>query len=287
MKENAVASAVENPLRLDADGIRRIEGARGPLSYPAEGNRLIREVEDASWWFGHRTAVILTLFRRFPPAGPVWDLGGGNGLVAKALQDTGRECVLVEAGEEGCRNARARGVENVLCADLAALRFRPRSLDAAGLFDVLEHFADPRPLLERLGEALKPGRGKLYITVPAHRWLWSREDAWAGHAARYEAESLGRTLQGAGLEVDFLTYFFAWLSPFIFFGRTLPDKLRPRAGRRPGSDLGSVHGRRRGLAGWLADRRFAAEGRRIAHGRLSHGASLFAVCGRPPAPSDP
>ncbi len=65
------------------------------VSYPAHGNAACLAVEDRSFWFRHRNRCIVSLVRRFPPDGPLLDIGGGNGYVAKSLAVAGIPCVLV------------------------------------------------------------------------------------------------------------------------------------------------------------------------------------------------
>src|SRR6266567_1791580 len=78
------------------------------VSYPDEGNTSCLAVEDTSFWFRHRNNCILEVMKNLPPATPFFDVGGGNGYVAKALQDAGLEVVLVEPGSTGALNARRR-----------------------------------------------------------------------------------------------------------------------------------------------------------------------------------
>ena len=88
------------------------------VSYPGEGHASCLAVEEASFWFRHRNNCILEVIKRLPPATPFFDVGGGNGYVAKALQDAGLEVVVVEPGATGALNARRRGVQHVIRASL-------------------------------------------------------------------------------------------------------------------------------------------------------------------------
>jgi hypothetical protein len=72
---------------------------------------------------------------------------------------------------------------------------------------------------------LKPG-GILYVTVPAHQWLWSLIDDTAGHYRRYNKNMVGDLLT-LKFEILYFTYFFRALTFPIFFFRTLPFLLRP------------------------------------------------------------
>ena len=219
-------AAMAPGLRLDADGVW-YAGAAASVSYPAEGNDLCFAVEEGSFWFGHRNRCIASLVAAFPPPeqGAIFDVGGGNGFVALGLDRAGFEVVLVEPGRAGCLNARRRGLPHVVCATTETADFVPASLPAIGLFDVVEHVADDTAFLVSLRALLRPG-GRVYLSVPAYRWLWSGEDVAAGHFRRYtRAELVGR-LGAAGFEVEFATYFFRWLPLPIFLLRTVPHALR-------------------------------------------------------------
>lgn len=97
-----------NRLVLNEDGIWHC-GSSADVSYPASGNDACFAVEDPSFWFGHRNACILETVRQFSPPGAIFDVGRGNGFVARRLQDEGLDVVLVEPGRGGPRNARRRG----------------------------------------------------------------------------------------------------------------------------------------------------------------------------------
>ena len=194
------------------------------VSYPDEGNASCLGVEDTSFWFRHRNNCILEVVKSLPPATAFFDVGGGNGYVAKALQDTGLEVVLVEPGSTGALNARRRGVQHVIRASLEDTGFLPEILPAVGLFDVLEHVEDDRAFIRTVRNYLSPG-GMVYVTVPAFEWLWSQEDVSAGHYRRYTPRSLSRVLKEAGLQVEFVTCFFGFLPIPVMFCRSLPYRL--------------------------------------------------------------
>jgi hypothetical protein len=98
-------------LQRGENGIWRL-GDRGKVdgvSYPDEGNRDCLGIEESSFWFSHRNRCIAATVGNFPPQGAIFDIGGGNGLVARGLVEAGFPVVLVEPGEEGARNARQAG----------------------------------------------------------------------------------------------------------------------------------------------------------------------------------
>ncbi|MBZ5581604.1 MAG: class I SAM-dependent methyltransferase [Acidobacteriia bacterium] len=189
--------------------------------------------------------------RRFPPSGAVFDIGGGNGYVALAIQESGFDVVVVEPGPDGARNARRRGIRSVICATVENAGFLDRSMAAAGLFDVLEHIEDDLGFLKSLARRLLAG-GRLYLTVPAFSALWSQEDNDAGHYRRYTLRQLRNVLERAGLEAEYLTYFFACLPAPILLSRGAPVSARHPAPARGGSRPSRAGGDDRELAGRLA-----------------------------------
>jgi SAM-dependent methyltransferase len=271
-------------LRLGDDGIWW-SASRAQVSYPAEGHSQTLSVEDRSFWFGHRNACIEALVRRHPPAGggALLDVGGGNGFVAAALQACGFDVALLEPGAGGAANARRRGVREVICATLEDCGIPPASLGAAGLFDVLEHVSDDAGLLGRLHRALVPG-GRVYLTVPAHGWLWSQADVDAGHQRRYTLEQVTTLLARCGFGLDHASYFFRPLPLPLLLARSLPYRL----GLARAADARSImrdHAARRSRLAGLVRRALASEAVHIAAGRpMRWGASCIVAAHALPQP---
>lgn len=82
----------------------------------ANGNDQCFGIENKSFWFQHRNTCIVELVQKFPPRGngPILDVGGGDGFVAKGLMDAGWDVVLVAPGPVGARNAKARCLHNII-----------------------------------------------------------------------------------------------------------------------------------------------------------------------------
>ncbi len=194
------------------------------VSYPQEGNSMCFAIEDSSFWFAHRNRCILEAMKLFPPVGMLFDVGGGNGYVARAIQEAGFEVALLEPGLAGVRNALKRGIRQVVRATLEDAGVLPGTLPALGLFDVVEHIRDDRDFLARIHRLLIPS-GRLYATIPAYDWLWSDEDVLAGHARRYTVSMFRRLLENCGYTVEFATYFLGLLPLPIFLRRVLPSRL--------------------------------------------------------------
>jgi SAM-dependent methyltransferase len=254
-----------------ADG-RWTLGATSDVSYPAGGHASIAHIEETSFWFNHRNAVIAAAASRFAPPGLLFDIGGGNGYVSVGLRQAGFACAVIEPGPVGAGNAARRGFA-VVQAPFQDLQVPSDSIPAAGLFDVLEHIPDEEAMLANLLRVLKPG-GRIYIAVPAYQALWSGEDDHAGHFRRYTLQELEAKLSHAGFIPEYGTYFFRPLILPIFVLRALPYRL----GMRGANNAAKDHGR---PPRWFSDL-LETEHRHIASGgRLRFGASCLAVARKP------
>jgi SAM-dependent methyltransferase len=216
-------------LNLIANNVELIDGiwyskGKSNISYPEDGNEICFQIEENSFWFTHRNSVILDLIRSFPPKGHIFDIGGGNGFVTKSMNDYGYNTFLVEPGIQGIRNAKKRGITNLLCSTFEDAQFHKDCISAIGIFDVLEHIENNLDFLKKILWHLETG-GILYLTVPAYPFLWSQEDNSAGHYRRYTLKTLSKLLVDSGFKIKYKSYFFSFLSIPIFLFRTLPYKL--------------------------------------------------------------
>jgi hypothetical protein len=67
-------------------------------------------------------------------------------------------------------------------------------------------------------------RGRIVLTVPAYRWLWSAHDEFLHHKRRYSSNELRRKIAAAGMQTERVSYFNAILFPLVAMVR-LTDKL--------------------------------------------------------------
>lgn len=191
------------------------------ISYPEKGNEQCFQIEENSFWFNHRNNCILAAIKNFPPKGFFFDVGGGNGYVSHAIEQAGYHTVLVEPGINGILNAKNRGLKHLICSTFQDAEFSKNSIPAVGLFDVIEHIEDDHLFLDQIKQYLLPC-GRVYITVPAYKFLWSEEDITGGHFRRYTINSLYSLLNETGFIVEYATHIFSILPIPIFMFRTLP-----------------------------------------------------------------
>lgn len=182
----------------------------------------------------------------------IFDIGGGNGFIAKALEDAGISTVLVEPGETGCINSKNRGVKNIVCASLDDNCFSPDSVQAIGMFDVIEHMEDDLKFIKKANKILQKN-GYLFITVPTYNFLWSDADDNAGHYRRYTLSEMKKTLRRSGFRIEYSTYFFSVLPPLIFLFRTIRGKFRKNKKRETDTKTKPAHKTSNGITGKLLD----------------------------------
>lgn len=248
------------------------------VSFPQDGLPVLSGIEDNSFWFTHRNRFIEMALRRYPPQGPLFDIGGGNGCVARHLASAGFEAVVVEPDPQGAAHVQRLGLP-VIAAAFQDLDVPGAAMPAACLFDVLEHIADEKDALDRLAYAIRP-EGRLYISVPAYDFLWADEDVHSGHYRRYTLRRLCRSVAASGFRVDYASYLFAALVPAILLKRTIPYRL----GVRPVHGVPKVmndHSLPKGPLGWAVGGALELELKQVEKkGRLPFGSSCFIAATR-------
>lgn len=216
-------------LQQDTAGIYTT-GKNYQLDYPEKGNEDYLKFEEQSFWFRHRNNVIINALKKIGAAdNNIADVGGGNGLQAKFLQQNfpNINIALIEPGYAGCLAAKNRGVQEVYNCLFQEFDFEQFGASTVGLFDVIEHIEDDTAFLKEIKGKLKPG-DVIIITTPAYNWLWSEMDDYARHHRRYTKTMLKKLAVSAGLKLKYSSYFFSFLWPLTLLVRVLPYKLGRR-----------------------------------------------------------
>lgn len=108
----------------------------------------------------------LEAIKRFKSSGRLLDIGAGRGYFVKTVRDEGSfQAEGVELSAHACRFARRWLNLQLHQGDFLGLKFRLKSYEVITLHSTLEHFPDPRPVLKRTVDLLKPG-GLLVFSVP-------------------------------------------------------------------------------------------------------------------------
>ncbi|MBM3143738.1 MAG: methyltransferase domain-containing protein [Chloroflexi bacterium] len=130
----------------------------------------------------------------------ILDIGAGRGDFAEAL--TGRNCIALDIYPYP--------EVDIVCDLTKANPFRPASVDAALMLNVLEHIYDTHAMLETLAKILKPG-GRLLLAIP----FMVKMHQPPLDFVRYTHFALQQIGQEYGLEIEQLEGFY---DPMFFLG---------------------------------------------------------------------
>ena len=204
-------------------------GRRAAVNFPDESYDACAAVEDSSFWFRHRNWILTQMLKTHQP-GALWEIGSGNGFVARHLQNNGIEVVTVEPGLAGARTAAKRGVTHSICGFIEDLKLPELSIPAIGCFDVLEHLEHPEIMLCEFFRVLAPG-GVISISLPAMTSLWSEMDDVSGHFRRYSTESANEMMTAAGFIRRQSEYMMISMVLPMYFLRARPYKMGRKMGK--------------------------------------------------------
>ena len=191
--------------------------------------RRMAELDSTHWWFVARRRILKSLIERKvrpPKDAQILEIGCGTGHNLEMLSTFGAvEATELEPEARALASERlGRPVRDAALPDLSM--FPPAHFDLVALLDVLEHVDDDHAALAAIRERLKPG-GKLLVTVPATRWMWTSHDAAHHHHRRYQKRELRDAASRAGFAIDLLSHFNSLLFPPIAAAR-LAGKLLGR-----------------------------------------------------------
>jgi ubiquinone/menaquinone biosynthesis C-methylase UbiE len=203
------------------------EIAHSTTGYDSGLYALLAHAEDDYFWFQARKRLIVwALNRYFPHAQSLLEIGCGSGDVLDAVAASRPQMRVVgsETLVEGLARARKHAGKSVILFQMDARRLPyVEEFDVIGAFDVIEHIVEDHVVLTEMHRACRRGGG-IILTVPQHRWLWSRTDEVAHHVRRYQAGELRRKVEAAGFSPAYSTSFMTLLLPMLLAARFSPRK---------------------------------------------------------------
>lgn len=125
-----------------------------------------------------KTALrLLKQVEKFKNAGNLLDVGCAAGHFLEAAADRGWQCYGVEISDYSASLAKEKFGERIYCGSFETAPFPEAFFDLIIMSDVLEHFQDPNPILEKIRTILR-NDGILIIVTPdsgsiSARWLKS------------------------------------------------------------------------------------------------------------------
>jgi len=183
-------------------------------------NNLYAQEEKHFWFITRKEYILQKIEKYIQKESNIIEIGAGTGNVARYLKKNGYKNISVgEMHLNGLKYAQSYGIKECYQLNLLDTPFE-NEFDAMCLFDVLEHIDDDDLVIKNINKSLKKN-GKLILTVPAHEWLWSRDDIVAGHKRRYNKTDLIQKLQKFGFEVVVSKYFFISITPLFLLRKIL------------------------------------------------------------------
>ena len=216
-----ISSLGWNDSQPDINGVRAFGSVDETLiSFPSEKYEVdSNSSESEGIWSEARSKKVAAILNK-RGINLIWEVGAGHGNMAIPLAEVGIATIPIEPLYSGAKVLSARGF-HVYAQTLDQLGLPDSSLEAVGIFDVLEHLANPEIVLREIRRVLKPG-GLLLTSVPAYQWLFSDFDIQIGHYRRYSRKSLRNLLTESNFQDNaFSNIFFVFLAP-AFILRRLP-----------------------------------------------------------------
>jgi SAM-dependent methyltransferase len=176
------------------------------LHYTDAYDKLISAAGDNPARWGFRLDAIA----RFKKSGSLLDLGCSAGSFLELMRGETWKLFGIEMSAQAARTAEERTGAKVFVGDILDASFPRESFDVITCFDVLEHVYEPRGVMQRIAEWLKPG-GVFYVLVPNIDSAEARvfRTYWHGlelprHLFHFSPKSLRFLAESAGLKEESL-----------------------------------------------------------------------------------
>jgi SAM-dependent methyltransferase len=171
--------------------------------YTVDYHRLISASGDISphRWRARREALV-----QYKQSGSLLDLGCSSGSFLELLKHEPWKLYGIEMSAECAKIAEEKSGGEIFVGDIIQAPFPPESFDVITCFDVLEHLYEPREVLAKVVNWLKPG-GIFYVLVPNIDSAEARvfKSYWYGlelprHLFHYSPTSLRYLMEAIGLQ---------------------------------------------------------------------------------------
>lgn len=178
--------------------------------------------EISYWWHIGRRRVLNKLLHRFLSlrhGQKVLDVGCGTGVNFAWLRRWGEVHGLDYSSDALAFCHQTQAYDELVQGDASNFDVN-HAYDLLTAFDVLEHLENDSQALATWYKPLKSG-GLIYITVPAHQWLFSAHDRALHHYRRYSVGELRQKLIQAGFKIRFISPFFFFTFPIVAIVRLI------------------------------------------------------------------
>ncbi len=263
------------------DGIKcySLDEADSYTDYPDDGFDVTDKLEELSFWVRSRNRLFKSIIRMYSAqliTPKFLEIGCGTGAFIEALASevnldiTGSEIYI-----KGLRYAKGRQPQVDFIQYDAQQGVLPAKFDIIAAFDVIEHIDDDVATLANIYDMLTDG-GYFIVTVPQHKFLWSKLDQIVKHKRRYSRRELVDKLKQQGFSVVRRTSFV-----FVLFPLMAVARLLDRPAKNPDSLIDAKFEDRVGFSralNWIFDKLMYIDEALIMRGvSLPFGGTLLAV----------
>ncbi len=179
------------------------------------------------WWINIRNDMIKKLLRKYlNKKGRILDLGCGTGFNFSSINKFGK-CYGLDISKSALKQAKKFNYKKLYEGNALKTPFKDNVFDAVLCMDLVEHLEEDVELLKEVKRILKPN-GICMFTVPAYKFLWSKDDELAHHIRRYTKPQIRKKIKKVGYKILKLSYryFFIFLPTIMLFTY---QKLRKKA----------------------------------------------------------
>jgi ubiquinone/menaquinone biosynthesis C-methylase UbiE len=237
---------------------------------------IMRGVEDHYWWYRALREHVANSIQPGSPKFSLLDAGCGTGGMLATLREKFPGAVLagIDASEDGVRHTVERSLEaQVLNASVHELPFPSSSFDFVLSLDVWSHAnVDDALAAHETHRVLRPD-GQLILNLAAFEFLKGAHDYAVEVDRRYTRPQVRTVLEGAGFQIERLTYWNAMMMPPIALVRWLSQMHVARAPEEVPSDFRPLPS----FVNQMLKRVAALELSASRHLSLPFGTSVFAI----------
>ncbi len=186
--------------------------------YGADQKKFDPATEAAIGWFVSWRAQVLK--KDLPPGGTLLDVGCGRGNFLEAMAARGFDVYGTELSPLSAQRASRLFGERIFVGDVTELARPDNHFDLVSLWHVLEHLRDPRGVLGRIHQLLKP-QGRVVLAQPnIDSWqaqvggpVWFHLDI-PRHLYHFSPATLTLLLDRVGFQVQRVSHFSVEQNPY-------------------------------------------------------------------------
>lgn len=196
--------------------------------YPDDGFDVTDKLEEDSFWVRSRNRLLkrIVLRRASEFAAPrLLEIGCGTGDFIQQISGNGNLHITgSEIYLKGLHYAKKKQPDVEFIQYDAKHGVLPDKFDLVAAFDVIEHIDDDVAAIANISAMLND-HGYFVVTVPQHKFLWSRLDQIVKHKRRYTRRELASKLRDQGFAIEQATSFLFALFPLMAVARLLDRPL--------------------------------------------------------------